>query len=64
MRLELRPYDSQADYWRIRPFLREVFGLNGQQEPGWPVYRFHRYRWLAVEHSKDPLRLRETPQAK
>jgi hypothetical protein len=34
------PYQSEDDYWRIRQFLREVFGLNARRELSWPVYRF------------------------
>ena len=39
MRLTLRPYQDENDYWRIRAFLREVFLLNGRRERSWHVPR-------------------------
>lgn len=32
MSLSPRPYQSEADYWRIRDFLRRVFMANGRRE--------------------------------
>ena len=50
MRLMLRRYESEEDYWRIRAFLREVFLLNGRQELSWQVARLDYWRWHVVEN--------------
>jgi GNAT superfamily N-acetyltransferase len=36
---------SEADYWRIRNFLREVFLLNDRFEHSWHVARLDHWRW-------------------
>ncbi len=43
-------YSSEADYWSIRQFLREVFLLNDRREIGWPVYRWDYWRWHVNEN--------------
>jgi mycothiol synthase len=45
MRLILRKYRCEDDYWAIRQFLREVFLLNGCRELSWPLYRWDYWRW-------------------
>ena len=45
----MRGYQNEEDYWRIRPFLREVFQLNGLREYSWHVARFDYWRWHMVE---------------
>jgi len=45
MKLNFRPYESEADYWRIRNFLREVFLLNDRLEHSWHVARLDHWRW-------------------
>jgi mycothiol synthase len=50
MRLTLRAYDDDADYWQIRDFLREAFRLNGRRELCWQVYRWDYWRWHGVEN--------------
>ncbi len=46
MRLTLRPYQDENDYWRIRAFLREVFLLNGRRELSWQVARLDYWRYF------------------
>ncbi len=67
MNLNIRPYQTEDDYWRIRQFLREVFLLNDRKEYCWQPYRFDYWRWHGVENIGDgPLEktvfLWETPQ--
>jgi mycothiol synthase len=50
MKLKVRRYQSEDDYWRIREFLREVFRLNGQRELSWQVYRFDYWRWHGIQN--------------
>jgi GNAT superfamily N-acetyltransferase len=50
MKLTLRKYQTEADYWRIREFLREVFLRNGRRELSWPVYRWDYWRWHINEN--------------
>jgi ribosomal protein S18 acetylase RimI-like enzyme len=45
MNLTRRNYQSEADYWRIRQFLREVYLLNERREHSWQAYRFDYWRW-------------------
>lgn len=44
-----RRYRTEEDYWRVRPFLREVFLLNGRREVSWTVARWDYWRWPGVE---------------
>lgn len=50
MMLTMRPYGGEADYWRIRGFLREVFLLNGRRERSWSLVRFDYWRWHIHEN--------------
>lgn len=66
LNLRQRGYECDEDYWRVRPFLREVFQLNGRRETSWHVARWDYWRWPGVESWGDgPLRGRvflwETP---
>lgn len=45
MKLVQRPYQTEADYWAIRGFLRDVFLQNGRREFSWPVARLDYWRW-------------------
>ncbi len=45
----MHPYRSSADYWRIRPFLRQVFALNQRHEASWCLPRFDYWFSLGVE---------------
>ncbi len=50
MKLNMRQYQTEDDYWRIRAFLREVFTLNGRRELSWPVARLDYWRWHCIEN--------------
>jgi mycothiol synthase len=50
MKLTMRRYQSDDDYWRIRQFLREVFLFNERRELSWQVYRFDYWRWHGIEN--------------
>jgi ribosomal protein S18 acetylase RimI-like enzyme len=50
MKLSLRKYRSDDDYWRIRQFLRELFLLNERREVAWPLYRWDYWRWHVNEN--------------
>ncbi len=50
MKLTVRAYQSERDYWRIREFLREVFRINDPRELSWQAYRFDYWRWHGVEN--------------
>ncbi len=44
-KLICRPYQTEADYWRIRAFLRETFELYDRRERNWTVARLDYWRW-------------------
>jgi mycothiol synthase len=48
MKLVMRPYQGEDDYWRIRAFLRQVMLLNGMRELSWHVARLDYWRWHVV----------------
>jgi mycothiol synthase len=51
--LNLRSYQSENDYQRIRSFLREVFILNGSRMLSWPVARLDYWRWHGIYNLGD-----------
>jgi mycothiol synthase len=57
MKPSLRNYKNEADYWRIRRFLREVQLLNDLHEWSWPVARLDYWRWHVIEncHQSEPV---------
>jgi mycothiol synthase len=50
MKLTKRLYRDENDYWRIRPFLREVMLANDIKEKSWPVMRLDYWRWHGIEN--------------
>jgi GNAT superfamily N-acetyltransferase len=50
MKLKMRHYKDEADYWRIREFLREVMVANGLLEKSWCVARLDYWRWHGIEN--------------
>lgn len=50
MKLTMRKYRDDHDYWRIRQFLRDVLVLNDRREICWPPYRWDYWRWHVSEH--------------
>lgn len=53
MKLILRNYQTEEDYWRIRDFLREVFLLNDRRMLSWPVARLDYWRWHGISNLGD-----------
>jgi ribosomal protein S18 acetylase RimI-like enzyme len=67
LKLINRAYQTEADFWRIRDFLRQVMLLNGLRERSWHVARWDYWRWHGVENmGEGPLEqtvfLWETPE--
>lgn len=50
MKLTMRKYQNEEDYWRIRQFLRDVFLFNDRHEYSWPLYRWDYWRWHVNEN--------------
>lgn len=50
MKLTMRAYHREDDYWRIRAFLREIAALNGQRFDSWCVPCLDYWRWHVVEN--------------
>jgi mycothiol synthase len=48
MNPQLRKYQEEDDYWRIRQFLREVMLLNGLREWSWNVARLDYWRFFGM----------------
>ncbi len=48
MKLVMRSYRTEDDFWRIRDFLRQVFLLNGCHMHSWPVARWDYWRWHGI----------------
>jgi len=49
MKLIQHTCHSEADYWQIRNFLREVFLLNDRVEHSWHVARLDHWRWHFIK---------------
>jgi mycothiol synthase len=47
---QMRPYQSEDDYWNIRRFLCQVFLLNERRELSWNVARFDYWRWHYIQN--------------
>ena len=50
MKLTMRKYRDETDYWHIRQFLREIFLCNERREYSWPLYRWDYWRWHVNEN--------------
>jgi ribosomal protein S18 acetylase RimI-like enzyme len=50
MESTMRRLKHEADYWRIREFLRQVILLQGKQDFCWHVARFDYWRWHGLEN--------------
>ena len=53
MKLTMRAYQTEEDFWRIRDFLREVFLLNNRRMLCWPVFRLDYWRWHGIMNLRD-----------
>lgn len=55
MKLTMRVYQGEEDYWRIREFLRQVFLLNDRREISWHVNRLDYWRRHGIgNQARDP----------
>jgi mycothiol synthase len=48
VKITMRPYQTEDDYWRIRAFLRQIMLLNGVREKSWHVTRLDYWRWHGI----------------
>jgi GNAT superfamily N-acetyltransferase len=46
----MRPYQAEADYWRIREFLRALSLLNDRHDYAWSLLRWDYWRWHVNEN--------------
>lgn len=53
MKLIMRSYQNEEDYWRIRNFLRTVFLLNDRLEHSWHVARLDHWRWHFIQTCRE-----------
>ena len=53
MKLRMRSYRSEDDYWAIRQLLRDVYVRNGRSEPSWQVARLDWWRWHGIMNMGD-----------
>jgi GNAT superfamily N-acetyltransferase len=58
MKLTMRPYKNDDDYWRIRQFLRHVMQRNARREFSWHVARLD-YWWWRINESNEKINLAE-----
>lgn len=52
MAIDLHACDSEADFWRTRNFLREIFLRNGRLEHSWHVARLDQWRWHFIDNCR------------
>lgn len=50
MRLHMRSYQGEDDYWRIRGFLRSLSLLNNRHDYAWSLLRWDYWRWHVNEN--------------
>ncbi len=48
MKLSMRPFRDEDDYWAIRQFLRDVYVRNGRTEHSWLPQRFDYWRFFEM----------------
>ena len=48
MKLTMRKFNNEDDYWRIRAFLRQTAQDNNLKEYSWPVPRLDYWRWHVI----------------
>ena len=66
MKLTMRTYRDESDYWQIRVFLRQVFLLNDRREKSWHVARLDYWRGHDFEGMKpqEAIFIRETAEGR
>ena len=52
-KLSLRPYQTEADFWRLRAFLRETYELHGGRFHNWHVSRLDYWRGHLLANCQD-----------
>jgi len=53
MKLTMRRYEREDDFWAIRQFLRDVYLRNGRTEHSWQTARFDYWRWHGIMNMGD-----------
>ena len=53
MKLAMRTYEREDDFWAIRQFLRDVYLRNGRTEHSWQTARFDYWRWHGILNMGD-----------
>lgn len=53
MKLAMRRYEREDDYWAIRQFLRDVYLRNDRTEHSWPAARLDWWRWHGIMNIGD-----------
>ncbi len=48
MKITMRPFRDEDDFWAIRQFLRDVYVRNGRTEHSWPAARLDWWRWHGI----------------
>ncbi|MEI6171149.1 MAG: hypothetical protein WCQ45_01525 [bacterium] len=48
MKLAMRRYEREDDFWAIRQFLRDVYLRNGRTEHSWQTARLDYWRWHGI----------------
>jgi len=48
MKLAMRTYEREDDFWAIRQFLRDVYLRNGRTEHSWQAARLDWWRWHGI----------------
>ena len=59
MKLTMRPYKSEEDYWQMRQFLREVLLLNSLHQHSWHVARLD-YWWWFIQQDLEKMELEKS----
>lgn len=67
MKLKMRQYQGEDDFWKVREFLRHTMLLNDLKQLNWPVARWDYWRWHGILNcGMDPLEgsiyIWETPE--
>ncbi len=58
MKLTMRSYRSEEDYWRMRQFLRDIMPLNDLHQHSWHVARLD-YWWWFIQPDLEKMNLEE-----
>jgi hypothetical protein len=53
MKVAMRRYEREDDFWAIRQFLRDLYLRNGRTEHSWQTARFDYWRWHGIMNMGD-----------